>query len=289
MAITTYEPCDECGSPTDEQQRYCVSCGANLRRPGDPVGRYFASSAAARRVERTVPVTTRPARRRTESRWIAVAFALLPVAAGIGVAVGRGNSEADANLLAALKAQKAPVVNVTGGGAAGGLATTGASAIVSDFALEQGFVVQLSTLPAADADADAVDSAKDAAKEKGAKDVGVINPADFILSPDSSGDLVIYSGEFKTRDDATKALAKLKKDFPKASVVKVSPSATSATKVSDPSTDGGPTAADVPGYKAKPTAAEEEQGAEIVEQIKSDTGKSYVESQRNLPEEIVIP
>jgi hypothetical protein len=286
MTITTYEPCDECGSPTDEQQRYCVGCGANLRRPDDPVGRYFAVSAAARRA---TPSGPRPAggprRRRADSRWIAVAFALLPIAAAIGVAVGRDTGNADANLVAALNAQKAPVVNV--GGAAGDLATTGAAAIASDFSLDKGFVVQLSTLPATDADQAAVDEAKDAAKEKGAKDVGVINPADFVLSPDSAGDLVIYSGEFKSKGDATKALAKLKKQFPKAAVVKVSPSATA----SGPATaaDGGPTAADVPGYKATPTQAEEEQGAEIVEQIKSDTGKSYVESQRNLPEEIVIP
>ncbi|MEA2124233.1 MAG: hypothetical protein QOI80_1015 [Solirubrobacteraceae bacterium] len=287
MTITTYEPCDECGSPTDEQQRYCVSCGANLRRPGDPVGRYFATSAAARRVVRSAPrPATGPRRRRTESRWIAVAFALLPIAAAIGVAVGRDTGNADANLVAALKAQKAPVVNV-GGGAAGEEATIAAAAISSDFSLERGFVVELSTLAAADADAAAVRAAKDAAKEKGAKDVGVINPADFILSPDSSGDLVIYSGEFKGKGDATKALAKLKKDFPKAKVVEVSPSATSTTAKT--AADGGPTAADVPGYKATPTAKEEKDGAAIVERIKSDTGKSYVESQRDLPAEIVVP
>lgn len=286
--MTAYEPCDECGSPTDQQQRFCVSCGANLRRPGDPVNRYFASTAAVRRVARaTVRPAGPPPRRRTESRWIAAAFALLPIAAGLGIAIGRGNDEADANLLAALKAQKAPVVNV--GGGAGGLATTTASAITSDFSLDKGFVVQVDTLPAADADAGAVDEAKSEAKDKGAKAVGVINPADFLLSPDSSGDLVIYSGEYKREDEAKQALSKLKKKFPDAKVVKVSPTAASATKVAATANDGGPTAKDVPGYKATPTPKEEEEGAKIVEKIKSDTGKSYVESQRNLPSEIVVP
>jgi hypothetical protein len=291
MTITTaYVPCDECGSPTDEQQRYCVSCGANLRRPGDPVGRYFASSSAARRAARSTPRPAgRPPRRRSDSLWIAAAFALLPIAAGIGVAIGRGDGKADANLLAALKSQKAPIVNV-GGGAPGDVATTGVSAITSDFSLDRGFVVEVDTLAAADADADAVSEAKADAKDKGAEDVGVINPADFILSPDSSGDYVIYSGEFKSEDDASKALDKLKKDFPKAEVVKVSPSASSTTAAAPGAADdGAPTAADVPGYKAKPTKEEEEQGAEIVQQIEEETGKSYVESQRNLPQEIVIP
>jgi hypothetical protein len=62
--------------------------------------------------------------------WFAIVFALLPVVAALGIVVGRGNSS-DQQLVDALKAQKAPVVNVVGG-AGGGTATADTSSGSAD-------------------------------------------------------------------------------------------------------------------------------------------------------------
>jgi hypothetical protein len=96
-----YEPCDECGSPLDAQQRYCVECGARRGNGANPASRYFATmSKRARR-----PVTG-PPKRLPASRAAAVGFfALLPIAVALGVVVGRSDSGGsdEAALLRALK------------------------------------------------------------------------------------------------------------------------------------------------------------------------------------------
>jgi hypothetical protein len=125
----TYDPCDQCGSPLDQQQRYCVVCGAHRHHPADPVGRYLATAMRPRSAQDSPPPATA---RRTDGRWTAAAFALLPVVAAIGVLVGRGSANNSADLVAALKAQKAPVVQVgTAGGGGTGAAATGTTAKAS--------------------------------------------------------------------------------------------------------------------------------------------------------------
>src|SRR5690242_21693053 len=87
-----YEPCEECGAPMDPQQRYCVNCAARRGNGANPASRYFASmSKRARR-----PLA-RPAQKpNPTSRAAAVAFfALLPLAVGLGVVVGRSGSGDD--------------------------------------------------------------------------------------------------------------------------------------------------------------------------------------------------
>jgi hypothetical protein len=123
-ATLSYDPCDQCGSPLDEQQRFCVVCGANRHNPADPVGRYLATAMRPRSAQ-AAPAPTSV--RRTEGRWTAAAFALLPVVAAIGVLVGRGSVTDNGDIAAALKAQKAPIVQV-GTAAGAGAATAGAKA-----------------------------------------------------------------------------------------------------------------------------------------------------------------
>jgi hypothetical protein len=268
----THQPCDQCGSALDEQQRYCVVCGANRRHPGDPVARYLA---AARR-PRAAAAAPAPAAaaRRSDGRWTAAAFALLPIAAAIGVLAGRGNSD----VVAALRAQKAPVVQIgTAPASASATATAPAAAIASDFTLAKGFVVRLSTLPVAGTDAAAAGAAKRAAKAKGATDVGLINPSDFKLTPGSGGAYVLYSGQFATRPAAAKALARLRKPFPGAAIVAVGKVAGAG---------GSASAAATPSH---PSAKQKVQGAKIVQEIQARKGKSYVQQQRNLPDTIVVP
>jgi hypothetical protein len=271
----TYHPCDRCGSALDDEQRYCVVCGANRRHPGDPVARYL-SAARRPRAATAAPVTA--AARRADGRWIAAVFALLPIAAAIGVLVGRGNSD----VVAALRAQKAPVVQIDSGATSTG-ATAPAAAIASDFTLAKGFVVKLSTLPAAGTDAATVAAAKRAAKAKGATDVGLINPGDFSLTPSSRGAYVLYAGQFTTRAAAAKALRKLGKAFPGAAVVAVGKAAGAARAAAAAGAAGAASTG------SRPTAKQKAQGAKVVQQIQRSKGKSYVQQQRNLPDTIVVP
>ncbi len=105
QAPNGYEPCEECGSPLDAQQRYCVECGARRGNGANPASRYFATmSKRARR-----PVTG-PPKRPPASRAAAVGFfALLPIAVALGVVVGRSGSDSgnEAALLKALKNSEA--------------------------------------------------------------------------------------------------------------------------------------------------------------------------------------
>jgi hypothetical protein len=113
------EPCEECGAPMDPQQRYCVNCAARRGNGANPSSRYFATmSKRSRR-----PLTGPPPKQSPTSRAAAVAFfALLPLAVGLGLVIGRsgsGNDNSDA-LLQALRERPAAT--------AGTLATTGSAA-----------------------------------------------------------------------------------------------------------------------------------------------------------------
>jgi len=112
----TYEPCEECGAPLDPQQRYCVNCAARRGNGANPASRYFAAmSKKARR-----PLSRPPAKSSPGSRAAAVAFfALLPVAVGLGVVVGRGDSGGGDNeaLLRALRQQEAATASTATAGA----------------------------------------------------------------------------------------------------------------------------------------------------------------------------
>ncbi|HEX3040710.1 MAG TPA: hypothetical protein VHP56_01270 [Solirubrobacterales bacterium] len=113
------EPCEECGAPMDPQQRYCVNCAARRGNGANPASRYFATmSKRSRR-----PLTGPPPKQSPTSRAAAVAFfALLPLAVGLGLVIGRsgsGNDNSDA-LLQALRERPAAT--------AGTVATPGAAA-----------------------------------------------------------------------------------------------------------------------------------------------------------------
>jgi hypothetical protein len=267
----TYEPCGQCGAPLAERQRYCVDCGASRRHPSDPVARHF-TLAARSGAQETAAATPPPPQRRSDARITALVLVLLPAAAALGVLVGKHDSGSDKDLLAALRAQPAA--------AAAGSSTT-ASAITSDFALGSGYVLRLRTLPAG-TDAAGVAKAKRDARSKGAPDVGIIDPEDFRLKPGTGGAYVLYSGEFKTRAAAKRALAKLKKNFPQAVVVSVGSKIAGHDKAVK-------IAAEDAVIRKHPTAKQKADGANIVKQIQAKRGKSYVEHQQKLPDTIVIP
>lgn len=204
---STWEVCDQCQSPLEPRQRYCVVCGSRRLHGDDPAARYLTEATRRSRVGTTV--ATAPAPRRGASLGT-LALALIPLAAALGVLAGRSQAPSDELIVNALKAQRAPVVNVTG--AVGGAASP----------------------TAADADTTTASSKKSAAKDK----------------KDSGG---------KRTSDGSRVLA------------------------SGPAGD----ARQLEG--AKVTGKQLDESKDAVKRINESKGKEYVESQRNLPDQIVIP
>jgi hypothetical protein len=271
-----YVNCEECGAPLDEKQRYCVSCGARRRDQEGPAVKYLAKAG------RKTRSGTGRAKGSSGARAAAVLFfVVLPIAVAIGVLVGKGNGgNNDQQLADAIKQLQ------TNGTASGQLASTAATPIASDFTLDQGYTVELKTLPST-SDQAAVDAAKQDATSKGATAVGIINPADFTVTPaPAGGGLVLYSGQFKTKAEATKALAKIKSKFPGAQVVAVkrAAGAAGAGKLVAKSKYGD--VHQVAGFQATPQKVASDTA--LVQQEGQKTGQNYVNSQKGLPDVIVV-
>ncbi len=129
-AHASWELCDHCQAPLAERQRYCVVCGARRAHADDPAARYFVESARRARAAEVAPApgTAQATAAGSASRLrFALVFALLPLVAALGIVVGRGSGN-DQQLVDALKAQKAPVVNVMGGGASSASDTSSSGA-----------------------------------------------------------------------------------------------------------------------------------------------------------------
>ena len=134
-------------------------------------------------------------------------------------------------------------------------------------------------------------NAEHAAESKGARSVGLIVQSDFRVTPSPpAGAYVIYAGAYRARASAEAALAKLKHSFPAASVISVQAAGTAASTAGAGkalSTTVYGTAHQVAGYK--PNAAQLAAGARAVARIQQQAGKSYVNSQRGLPDVISVP
>jgi hypothetical protein len=270
-----YASCEECGAPLDEKQRYCVSCGARRRDKGGPSVRYFAT--AARRNRRGPGKVGGPSGARAAA---VLFFVLLPLAVAVGVLVGKGNGNNDADLAKAIEGLKAG--GITGGALA---STAQATPITSDFTLDKGYTVELKTLPVDGTDQAAVDSAKQDATSKGATDVGVINTSEFNVAPSPPANTyVLYSGQFKSKGEATKALGKLKGEFGDAQVVAVKRTAGGEGQLVAKTNYGDVHKVD--GFT--PSASKVASDTAIVNQQAQKTGKNYVDSQKDLPDVIVV-
>jgi hypothetical protein len=111
----TYETCEQCGSPVDHSQRYCVVCGSRRKHVADPALRYLASGGARTRGAAKGGTPSGRARR-SAGLGTALVIAVIPVAVALGLLIGHSDNGSDAKVLAALRAAHAPVVNVTAGG-----------------------------------------------------------------------------------------------------------------------------------------------------------------------------
>jgi hypothetical protein len=111
----TFESCEQCASPVDEKQRYCVVCGSRRKHVPDPALQHLAS-AGARTRDAAKARTPGGRARRSAGLGTALVIAVIPIAVALGLLIGRGDNGSDAKVLAALRAAHAPVVNVTAGG-----------------------------------------------------------------------------------------------------------------------------------------------------------------------------
>ncbi len=194
-----WEACDHCQAPLEAGQRYCVSCGSRRAQADDPAARYFVTAARRARTSAAAPAATASSGGGPKGGIrTAVLLALLPVVAALGIVVGRSGDDGNELLVEALKAQKAPVVNVGAGG--------GGGAAVEDAG----------------------------GKEKQAADEG----------GDAADGEVIGRGAYGTARKLT-------------------------------------------GAKATPEQLEESK--EAIDKIVNSKGKEYVEQQRGLPDQIIIP
>jgi len=102
-----------------------------------------------------------------------------------------------------------------------------------------------------------------------------------------SGAYVLYSGAYKTQAQAQQALTKLKAKFSSAVVIKVDSAngtVAGAGKTLTKTRYGA--AHQIAGFK--PTQSQVNQGSQAVSKIQSQAGKNYVNSQRGLPDVIVV-
>jgi hypothetical protein len=270
-----YASCEECGAPLDEKQRYCVSCGARRRDKGGPAVQYFAN--AGRRSRRGTGKATGASGARAAA---VLFFVVLPIAVAVGVLVGKGNGNDNADLASAIESLKA-----SGGTGSALASTTAATTIASDWTLDKGYTVELKTLPQS-SDQAAVDAAKKDATSKGASNVGIISTSEFTVTPaPQGGGYVLYSGEFKTKAEATKAIAKLKPKFLGALVVAVKRNTGGDQgQLVDKTAYGD--VHKVEGFT--PSAQKVASDTAIVNQEAQKTGKNYVDSQKDLPDVIVV-
>jgi hypothetical protein len=290
-----YETCEQCHAPVEANQRYCVVCGTRRRHVYDPAARFL--SDATGRSRSAARVARRPAAptRRSPGLAIALVLAAIPLAVAAGVLIGGHGDDSSTKLLAALRAQKATVVNVNGGGATSGAVTAGtagggatatpAARLTSNFGLQQGYAIELQTLPGSGTTQATVAAAERHARSRGANAVGLITQTDFKVTPaPPAGDYVIYSGQYHSSADASAALAKLKHAFPGAKVIAVRPVGGSSKVIS---TTVYGSAHQVSGFR--PTTSQLESGAQAVKKVSKEINGNYVKSQQGLPDSISVP
>jgi hypothetical protein len=286
----SYDPCDRCGSPLDRRQRYCVVCGTRRKHASDPAARFLSAATSRSRAASSAPAASAHRPRRSPGIGTAAILALIPVAVGIGVLVGRAGNSGDDKLLAALRQQQAQVAAAPGVAPAAAstapvaATSTASGSLTSDFSLQSGYTVELQTLPSNSTN-QVASAAEAALKARGASAVGLISQADFKITPTPpAGVYVIYSGRYKTRAAADQALAMLRRRFPAAKVIAVQSTA-----------DGGKVLATTPYGSAtqvagfKPTTGQKSTGSQIVQRISHQSGSNYTGSQQGLPDKIVVP
>jgi SPOR domain len=270
--------CASCGAPLAADQRYCLECGEpSLPRSsflfGDPGGAPETSTPAS---PPPAPVDQMASGGSQRGNWLLViaGVGVLLIAMGVGVLIGRANSSTQPAAAQVITVGATPAAGTPSTGATG---TTSEGTFTSDWTSgATGYTVQLQMLPQSNSTVSQVQAAKSAASAKGATGVGALSSAEY--SSLTAGNYVIYSGDYKTKPEAEKALASLKKSFPAASVINVAnASGSSTTTKSSPSSHGTSPAGggSSKSSKAPPTKTGNPN---------PNAGKNYEEKSKNLPD-----
>jgi hypothetical protein len=266
------ETCRRCGSPLADDQRYCLECGER-RAPA-------RSSLLA-----VPPGSSRPA---APPGWLAqpegpsrgnpaavlAGVGVLLLAMGVGVLIGRSGFSSSGSV--------PPAVVTVGAAPNAGSGNSSAGEFTDDWPSgKSGYTVLLQSLPQASTTPSAVAQAKSAAGARGAQSVGALKTGDFSsLTP---GSYDIYSGEYATKAQAEKALAKLKGSFPGASVIKVSGGG-AGSGGSGAGAGGG---SGSPGGGAGGAAGGAGSGStQQLQKLSKTKGKNYEQESKNLPNEV---
>lgn len=208
------ERCAGCEAELAPDQRYCLNCGRRRAHARLPFLEVLADRDADGRPAGAAPSLApagAPGPRSVTPLAAVTAVSAVVVALAAGVVIGH---QGDGS-----KAAKPQVISVAGGGPAAAAAPV--AKFVDDWPKgKNGYTVQLQVLPKDSTQPPAVAAAKTAAQGKGAADAGALD-SDSYASLDG-GNYVVYSGVFDKQKDAQAALAKVKKSFPGAKVVKVS-------------------------------------------------------------------
>lgn len=199
-------------------QRYCLACGARRGAPRVPVSPPAAEPAAPAPQQGGRPADVSPLA-------AVIGIALLGGMLLIGVLIGRSNSDDSPQ----------PIVQV----GTGSTTTTAGGGPASDITSEwpagtNGYTVQLSSLPKADATSASVDAAKRSALSSGASAASVLDSDLYPSLP--PGNYIVYSGVYDSSKEADAGLAQLGDGFPDASVIHVSAKGSSIPQAGDTTT-----------------------------------------------------
>jgi hypothetical protein len=265
------EPCAGCGAPMAADQRYCLNCGARRGPARLPFDQWM--DGAARGAGSAPPRgPAAPANRPNDFSPLGAVLgvAVLGALLLIGVLIGRGDGDdSQTPVVAAAPGEEAA--------AAGGEGQTVSSTDVQTDWPEgqEGWTVELGTLPKEGTTGEDVEATKADLESKGAKDLGVLLSDDYASLP--PGNYVIYSGVHESEKDAQTALKDLQSDFPDARVIEVSQE--------EPS-EGGGGGGLLGGGKGEGTV---EASEEDLQELDSVTGEEYQDKLDEIPDEISTP
>jgi hypothetical protein len=269
---TVGEPCAVCGAPLAGDQRYCLECGerrtamSSVLLGGPPAAASPVPPAAPPGSPPSAPQDSAP---RGNAVLLLAGIGVLLLAMGVGVLIGRAGGGSSKQTAAATP----QVINLGTTGAAG----SSELAFTDDWPSgKNGYTVQLQMLPLGGTTTSAVQAAKAAATAKGAKDVGALKSEDFASL--TAGSYIVYSGIYKKKPEAAKALAGLKKSFPGAEVINVSSSGASSAARKGGSGSSGGNKSGVGSSLSHPAPPS------VLKELHKTKGKSYEEKSKNLPD-----